>query len=246
MTCEWRETTLRAAGVILLDCERRTPPPAEEGYPYIAIPQIKHGRLDLTDVRRISREHFTDWIRKTRPRPDDAIVSRRCNPGESAFVPQGLECALGQNLVLLRADGSHTHSIVSLRWLVRVPTGGSKFRPLSTSERFSTASSAADIPNFRLPIPPLREQRAIAHILGTLDDKIELNRRMNETLEAMARAIFKSWFVDFDPVRAKAEGRDPACPNTSPTSFPTVSRTPSWERFRRGGKFARSMIVRIT
>jgi type I restriction enzyme S subunit len=55
--------------------------------------------------------------------------------------------------------------------------------------------------------PPLTEQRAIAHILGTLDDKIELNRRMNETLEAMARALFKSWFVDFDPVRAKMEGR---------------------------------------
>ena len=52
-------------------------------------------------------------------------------------------------------------------------------------------------------LPPLPEQRAIAHILGTLDDKIELNRRMNETLEATARAIFKSWFVDFDPVRAK-------------------------------------------
>ena len=58
-------------------------------------------------------------------------------------------------------------------------------------------------------IPPIKEQTAIAHILGTLDDKIELNRRMNETLEAMARAIFKSWFVDFDPVRAKAEGRQP-------------------------------------
>ncbi|MFP7756214.1 restriction endonuclease subunit S [Thermodesulfobacteriota bacterium B35] len=58
-------------------------------------------------------------------------------------------------------------------------------------------------------LPPLPEQRAIACILGALDDKIELNRRMNETLEAMARAIFKSWFVDFDPVRAKAEGRQP-------------------------------------
>ena len=58
-------------------------------------------------------------------------------------------------------------------------------------------------------VPPIPEQRAIAHILGTLDDKIELNRRMNETLEAMARALFKSWFVDFDPVRAKMEGRDP-------------------------------------
>ena len=59
----------------------------------------------------------------------------------------------------------------------------------------------------RFLIPPLSEQRAIAHVLGTLDDKIELNRRMNQTLEAMARALFKSWFVDFDPVRAKMDGR---------------------------------------
>lgn len=58
-----------------------------------------------------------------------------------------------------------------------------------------------------LEVPPLGEQRAIAHILGTLDDKIELNQRMNETLEAIARALFKSWFVDFDPVRAKMERR---------------------------------------
>ena len=63
------------------------------------------------------------------------------------------------------------------------------------------------IRQFRFPLPPLPEQRAIAHVLGTLDDKIELNRRMNETLEEMARALFKSWFVDFDPVRAKMEGR---------------------------------------
>src|SRR5690606_28211101 len=63
---------------------------------------------------------------------------------------------------------------------------------------------------FPILLPPLPEQRAIAHILGTLDDKIELNRRMNATLEAMARAIFKSWFVDFDPVHAKACGEQPA------------------------------------
>ena len=59
----------------------------------------------------------------------------------------------------------------------------------------------------RIRVPPLPEQRAIAHILGTLDDKIEVNRRMSETLEAMARALFKAWFVDFEPVRAKMEGR---------------------------------------
>jgi type I restriction enzyme S subunit len=64
------------------------------------------------------------------------------------------------------------------------------------------------------------EQCAIAHILGTLDDKIELNRRMNETLEAMARALFQSWFVDFEPVRAKAEGRDPGLPKPIADLFP--------------------------
>ena len=63
------------------------------------------------------------------------------------------------------------------------------------------------IESLELPLPHLPEQRAIAHVLGTLDDKIELNRRMNETLEEMARALFKSWFVDFDPVRAKMDGR---------------------------------------
>jgi len=68
--------------------------------------------------------------------------------------------------------------------------------------------------------PPLPEQRAIAHILGSLDDKIVLNRRINETLEAMARAIFKSWFVDFDPVRAKAEGRDTGLPKEIADLFP--------------------------
>ena len=69
-------------------------------------------------------------------------------------------------------------------------------------------------------VPHLSEQRAIAHILGTLDDKIDLNRRMNETLEAMARALFKSWFVDFDPVRAKMEGRDTGLPKHIADLFP--------------------------
>ena len=69
-------------------------------------------------------------------------------------------------------------------------------------------------------VPDPTEQRAIAHILGTLDDKIELNRRMNETLEEMARALFKSWFVDFDPVRAKMEGRDPGLPKHLADLFP--------------------------
>jgi type I restriction enzyme, S subunit len=90
----------------------------------------------------------------------------------------------------------------------------------------SVAQSAQ--PNFNLqqigdlPVPALSlpEQRAIAHILGTLDDKIELNRRMNATLEEMARALFKSWFVDFDPVRAKMGGRDTGLPAEIADLFP--------------------------
>jgi len=79
---------------------------------------------------------------------------------------------------------------------------------------------AGDLKKFQLQLPPLPEQRAIAHILGSLDDKIELNHRMNRTLEAMARAIFKSWFVDFDPVRAKAEGRPTGLPDDIAALFP--------------------------
>ena len=78
----------------------------------------------------------------------------------------------------------------------------------------------ADIGTVTVPLPPLPEQRRIAHILGTLDDKIELNRGMNETLEEMARAVFKDWFVDFGPVRAKMEGRDAYLPEDVWGLFP--------------------------
>ena len=77
-----------------------------------------------------------------------------------------------------------------------------------------------EVAQFEFAIPPLDEQRAIARILGALDDKIELNRRMSATLEAMARALFKSWFVDFEPVRAKAEGRSSGLPPALDALFP--------------------------
>ena len=76
---------------------------------------------------------------------------------------------------------------------------------------------------FKFSLPPIEEQRRIAHILGTLDEKIELNQQMNETLEATARAIFKSWFVDFDPVKAKIEGCKPPCMDTETAAlFPSA------------------------
>jgi type I restriction enzyme S subunit len=95
-------------------------------------------------------------------------------------------------------------------------------------EAILTQGIGSSVPGFNLgqlrsislKIPPLSEQRAIAGILGALDEKIELNGRMNETLEAIARAVFKSWFVDFDPVRAKAKGRDPGLPKPLADRFP--------------------------
>jgi type I restriction enzyme S subunit len=134
-------------------------------------------------------------------------------------VPAELEFALGQNLVLLRADGTKVYPPF-LRWLVRGPEWWEQIGKFLNVGAVFDSLRCADIPNFELRIPPLHEQRAIAHILGTLDDKIELNRRMNETLEAMARAFFKSWFVDFDPVRAKAEGGDSGVPQPLADLFP--------------------------
>jgi len=206
MAGEWPVLTLREAGVQLIDCEHRTPPPADEGYPYVAIPQVKGGRLDLSDARLISHEHFVEWTRKASPQQWDVIVSWRCNPGEAAVVPAGLQCALAQNLVLLRADGSRV-APEFLRWLVRSPTWWEQVQTLINVGAVFDSLKCADIPHFMMPIPPLAEQRAIAQTLGTLDDKIELNRRMNEMLEGIARAIFKSWFIDFDPVHRNAARR---------------------------------------
>jgi len=208
MGAEWTSLTLREAGVELLDCVHKTPPSASSGYPYVAIPQMKNGHIALAGVRRISRDDFRKWTSKTKPRAWDVVVSRRCNPGETALVPPGLECALGQNLVLLRSDGTDIFPPF-LRWLLRSPTWWEQVGKFINVGAVFDSLKCADIPNFSLLIPPLPEQKAIAHILGSLDDKIEVNRRMNETLEAIAGAIFKSWFVDFDPVRAKAEGRQP-------------------------------------
>ena len=87
-----------------------------------------------------------------------------------------------------------------------------------TSGRQRVPSDAVE--DFEFALPPLEEQRAIARVLGALDDKIELNRRMSETLEEMARALFRSWFVDFDPVRAKAEGRPSGLPPDLDALFP--------------------------
>src|SRR5262245_52907205 len=101
----WPVMTLRDAGVELIDCVHKTPEAIAAGYPYVAIPQMKNGRIDFTDARRISDSDFLEWTKKARPRIHDVVLSRRTNPGVTATFGSEHEFALGQNLVLLRADG---------------------------------------------------------------------------------------------------------------------------------------------
>jgi type I restriction enzyme S subunit len=90
---------------------------------------------------------------------------------------------------------------------------------LASAGATRNALTKAMIEGLEISVPPLAEQKRIAEVLGALDDKIELNRRMNATLEATARALFQSWFVDFDPVRAKLDGRTPSGIGRTPAAL---------------------------
>ena len=141
------------------------------------------------------------------------------------------------SIIRARPDPTRSDSLY-LYYFFRSPLG---LHLLDTIRRQVAVAgiTGKDLSELAIPVPSAPEQRTIAHILGTLDDKIELNRRMNETLEAMARALFKSWFVDFDPVRAKMEGRDTRLPKDIAELFPAqmvdseIGEIPErWEVFR--------------
>ena len=139
--------------------------------------------------------------------------------GEVCMIPAGLRCCLGQRMVLLRPRPAATDP----RYLLYAIQSQSVQQEIALHD--GTGSTVSNLrisllENLQIPNYPLSDQRAIAHFLGTLDDKIDLNRRMNATLEAMARALFRSWFVDFDPVRAKMEGRDTGLPTGIADLFP--------------------------
>jgi type I restriction enzyme S subunit len=220
MNSETPLVSLRDAGVKLIDCVHKTPAAADHGFPYIAIPQLSEGRVDVDSARRISEQDMLEWNVKCNPQEDDIILSRRCNPGVTAVIPKGFRGSLGQNLVLLRATDTNLLTPKYLRWVTRGREWWNEVDRFINVGAVFESLKCADIPEFAIPVPSIPEQRAIAHILGTLDDKIELNRKTNETLEAMAKALFKSWFVDFDPVRAKAEDRPTGLPAEISDLFP--------------------------
>jgi len=212
---EWQDTTI---GSLLADCggSVKTGPfgtalkaseYSTEGVPLISVREIGFGSLIVNhSTPRVPPEvtqRLPDYLLKV----GDIVFGRKGAVDRAARVKVHQEgWFLGSDGIRLRLPEICDSRFMAYQiqssglrnWLIQHATG-------------TTMASLNQNVIERMPIvvPPLIEQRAIAHILGTLDDKIELNRRMNETLESMARAIFKSWFVDFEPMRAKMSGEPP-------------------------------------
>lgn len=184
-------TSLAECGVTLYDCEHATPLDEGEGYPYLAIPNLKGGRVDLTDVRRVSREQLTKWNRRVTPRGGDIIMTRRGRVGDTAVVPDGIECTIGQNLVILRSE-SNMIDQEFLRWALRGPLYNAEVQRLLNVGAVFDSLNCSDIPKIRIPVPDLAEQRAIAGVLGALDDKIESNRRVAEISRELGLTMVRS------------------------------------------------------
>ena len=188
------------------------------GIPSIMPQNIGDNRINVEGIARIGSDDASR-LNRYLVREGDIVYSRRGDVERRALVrsaEDGWLCGTGCLRVRLGENGvdpeyaSYLLGHPSIReWIVRHAHG-------ATMPNLNTSILSA----CPFIIPPNSEQRAIAYILGTLDDKIELNRRMNETLEAMARTLFKSWFVDFDPVRAKMEGHDTGLPKSIADLFP--------------------------
>ena len=178
------------------------------GIPSIMPKNIGENRVDITNIARITPEDAKRLSRYL-VKPGDIVYSRRGDVERRALIrkeEEGWLCGTGclrirsgKGIVDPRYASYYLGHLSVRDWIVRHAIG-------ATMPNLNT-SILSSLP---FVLPPLDEQKAIAHILGTLDDKIELNQQTNQTLEAIARALFKSWFIDFDPVCAKMDGRQPA------------------------------------
>ena len=187
------------------------------GIPLIKAADVGNGRVNSAPNFRISREKHQEHSR-TQLNGGELLITLVGTPGQCAIAPLEVK---GFNVV--RAVGVFsTEPIADSRFImysIQAPQSQVYLRNVCNTTVQATLN-LGDLKGLPLSIPDIKEQKAIAHILGTLDDKIELNRKTNETLEAMAKALFKSWFVDFDPVRAKAEGRPTGLPAEISDLFP--------------------------
>ena len=180
---------------------RRNPAYYEAGvWPWVKTQELKDGWIDDTE------EHITDAAiaessAKVLPANTVLLAMYGATVGQLGILRRPMAC--NQACCAIISDDKKSDFRFLYYCLLNIR---SELRSLATGAAQQNLSGAL-IKSLQLTLPDLFEQRAIARILGTLDDKIELNRKQNETLEAMARAMFKAWFVDFEPVRAKMEGR---------------------------------------
>ncbi|MDP3332372.1 MAG: restriction endonuclease subunit S [Methylococcaceae bacterium] len=203
-----QRVTLESVCSLIADCPHSTPAWTETGFLVIRNQNIKNGKLDLSERSYTDHEHYLIRVRRAKPQFGDLILTREAPMGEVCMVPEGLECCVGQRQVLLRPDPAK----IVPRFLLYAIQSPEVQHEISWSEGTGSTVSNIRIPvlqSIKIPLIPLKEQTEIATLLGALDDRITLLRETNATLEAIAQALFKSWFVDFDPVHAKQQGRAP-------------------------------------
>ena len=218
LVSEWREVKLGELGEVNRGRSRHRPRHAPELYggPY---PFIQTGDIKASGGRITSHTQTYNEVGLAQSRlwpANTMVITIAANIAETAILTY--PACFPDSVVGFVAEESKC-DVRFVEYMFRL------LRSKIQRENVGTGSVQDNInlqtlDELRLLVPPPSEQRAIAHVLGTLDDKIELNRRMNETLESMARALFKSWFIDFDPVRAKMAGRDPGLPQHIADLFP--------------------------
>lgn len=182
------------------------------GVPIISGQHLHDARLDESPGYNFISEEHADRLANSNVFSGDVVFTHAGTIGQVALIPDTASYdryVLSQRQFYLRVDKSKADPAFIARWF-HSPIG--RHRLLMHASQVGVPSisrPASNLKAIKIDLPPLHEQRAISAVFDILDDKIELNRRTNETLEAMARAIFKDWFVDFGPTRAKMEGREP-------------------------------------
>jgi type I restriction enzyme S subunit len=190
------------------------------GIPFLTAKSLKDGKIDIDGAPRLSEQRANE-LPFGFVQPGDVLLSHNATIGRVAVVPkfEG-RMLVGTSLTYFRVDPAK----ISPRYLAAYFSTSDFQNQLAAVMSFSTRNQVPITAQRRLyvSLPPLDEQGAIAHILGSLDDKLELNRRMNDTLEAMTRTIFTSWFIDFDPVHTNSAGSNDAITNELATLFPST------------------------
>ena len=208
MSSEVVEHSLESICLLVVDCPHATPKWTDSGVVVLRNQNIKDGRLDLSSPSYTDEEHYLGRIKRAVPQAGDIVITREAPMGDVCQIPEGLKCCLGQRQVLLRPDPKKVDS----RFLLYALQSPYIQHQIGWNEGTGSTVSNLRIPVLEalsVPTPELAVQREIAETLGAIDDRITLLRETNTTLEAIAQALFKSWFVDFDPVHAKMQGRAP-------------------------------------